>query len=67
VTGAPTLTRYQLAAMIDHTLLAPEATPKDIGALCAPDGKPATATTLTKLPATSRAATVVSVGDTHTA
>jgi deoxyribose-phosphate aldolase len=35
VTGAPTLTRYQLAAMIDHTLLAPEATPKDIDALCA--------------------------------
>ena len=35
MTGAPTLTRYQLAAMIDHTLLAPEATPKDIDALCA--------------------------------
>jgi deoxyribose-phosphate aldolase len=35
VTGAPALTRSQLAAMIDHTLLAPEATPKDIGALCA--------------------------------
>jgi deoxyribose-phosphate aldolase len=35
VTGALTLTRYQLAAMIDHTLLAPEATPKDIDALCA--------------------------------
>jgi len=29
------LTRSELAAMIDHTLLAPEATPKDIGALCA--------------------------------
>jgi deoxyribose-phosphate aldolase len=35
VTGAPTLTRNVLAAMIDHTLLAPEATPKDIDALCA--------------------------------
>jgi len=35
VTGAPTLTRNLLAAMIDHTLLAPEATPKDIDALCA--------------------------------
>ena len=31
----PTLTRSQLAAMIDHTLLAPEATPKDVAALCA--------------------------------
>ena len=35
MTGAPTLTRNVLAAMIDHTLLAPEATPKDIDALCA--------------------------------
>lgn len=35
MTGSPALTRSQLAAMIDHTLLAPEATPKDIGALCA--------------------------------
>jgi deoxyribose-phosphate aldolase len=35
VTGSPALTRSQLAAMIDHTLLAPEATPKDIRALCA--------------------------------
>jgi len=35
VTAAPSLTRNQLAAMIDHTLLAPEATPKDIDALCA--------------------------------
>ncbi len=32
---SPALTRSQLAAMIDHTLLAPEATPKDIQALCA--------------------------------
>ena len=29
------LTRSDLAAMIDHTLLAPEATPHDVGALCA--------------------------------
>ena len=35
MTGSPALTRSQLAAMIDHTLLAPEATPKDIQALCA--------------------------------
>jgi deoxyribose-phosphate aldolase len=35
VTTTPALTRSQLAAMIDHTLLAPEATPKDIQALCA--------------------------------
>lgn len=35
MTGSPTLTRSQLAAMIDHTLLAPEATPKDVAALCA--------------------------------
>jgi len=35
VTATPALTRNQLAAMIDHTLLAPEATPKDIDALCA--------------------------------
>jgi len=35
VTTSPALTRSQLAAMIDHTLLAPEATPKDIHALCA--------------------------------
>jgi deoxyribose-phosphate aldolase len=35
VTVSPALTRSQLAAMIDHTLLAPEATPKDIQALCA--------------------------------
>jgi deoxyribose-phosphate aldolase len=35
VTGSPTLTRRQLAAMIDHTLLAPEATEKDVAALCA--------------------------------
>ena len=35
MTAAPSLTRNQLAAMIDHTLLAPEATPKDIDALCA--------------------------------
>ena len=35
MTTSPALTRSQLAAMIDHTLLAPEATPKDIHALCA--------------------------------
>jgi deoxyribose-phosphate aldolase len=35
VTESPTLTRRQLAEMIDHTLLAPEATPKDVAALCA--------------------------------
>ncbi len=35
MTTFPALTRSQLAAMIDHTLLAPEATPKDIHALCA--------------------------------
>ena len=35
MTGAPMLTRNVLAAMIDHTLLAPEATPNDIDALCA--------------------------------
>ena len=35
MTATPALTRNQLAAMIDHTLLAPEATPKDIDALCA--------------------------------
>ncbi len=35
MTAFPTLTRNQLAAMIDHTLVAPEATPKDIQALCA--------------------------------
>jgi len=34
VTASPALTRDRLAAMIDHTLLAPEATPKDIHALC---------------------------------
>ncbi|HEY0718692.1 MAG TPA: deoxyribose-phosphate aldolase [Streptosporangiaceae bacterium] len=28
------LTRRQLAAMIDHTLLAPEATPRDVAVLC---------------------------------
>lgn len=32
--SAPTLTRAQLAAMIDHTLLAPEATEADVRALC---------------------------------
>ena len=36
-------------------------------ALCAPDGKPATAHTLISPPGSSRAATVVIVGDTHTA
>ena len=35
MTASPALTRSQLAAMIDHTLLAPEATAKDIRALCA--------------------------------
>ena len=35
MTTSPALTRSQLAAMIDHTLLAPEATPKDIHGLCA--------------------------------
>ena len=35
MTTSPALTRSQLAALIDHTLLAPEATPKDIRALCA--------------------------------
>ena len=35
MTTSPALTRSQLAAIIDHTLLAPEATPKDIHALCA--------------------------------
>ena len=35
MTGPETLTRRQLAAMIDHTLLAPEATGKDVAALCA--------------------------------
>ncbi len=35
MTTFPALTRSRLAAMIDHTLLAPEATPKDIHALCA--------------------------------
>jgi deoxyribose-phosphate aldolase len=35
VTTTPALTRSQLAAIIDHTQLAPEATPKDIEALCA--------------------------------
>ncbi len=34
MTASPALTRDRLAAMIDHTLLAPEATPKDIHALC---------------------------------
>ena len=36
-------------------------------AMCAPDGNPATAATRRVLPATSRAATAASVGDTHTA
>ena len=35
MTGPETLTRRQLAAMIDHTLLAPEATDRDVVALCA--------------------------------
>ena len=35
MTTSPALTRSQLAAIIDHTLLTPEATPKDIHALCA--------------------------------
>ena len=35
MTTSPALTRSQLAAMIDHTLLDPEATPKDIHGLCA--------------------------------
>ena len=39
MTATPALTRNQLAAMIDHTLLAPEATLKDIDALCAEAGK----------------------------
>jgi deoxyribose-phosphate aldolase len=34
MTSSQTMTRSQLAAMIDHTLLAPEATPKDVEALC---------------------------------
>jgi deoxyribose-phosphate aldolase len=35
VTVSPSLTRDELAAMIDHTLLAPEATVRDVAALCA--------------------------------
>ena len=35
MTGPETLTRRQLAAMIDHTLLAPEETERDVVALCA--------------------------------
>ena len=35
MTTSQAITRDQLAAMIDHTLLAPEATPEDIHALCA--------------------------------
>ena len=35
MTVSPSLTRDELAAMIDHTLLAPEATTRDVAALCA--------------------------------
>jgi deoxyribose-phosphate aldolase len=35
VTTTPPLTRSELASIIDHTLLAPEATPQDVAALCA--------------------------------
>jgi deoxyribose-phosphate aldolase len=35
VTASPPVTRDELAAMIDHTLLAPEATVRDVAALCA--------------------------------
>ncbi|HYZ56947.1 MAG TPA: deoxyribose-phosphate aldolase [Streptosporangiaceae bacterium] len=34
MTGAPSLTRNELAAMIDHTLLTPEATERDVVAFC---------------------------------
>jgi deoxyribose-phosphate aldolase len=35
MTASPSLTRSELAAMIDHTLLAPEATERDVAAFCA--------------------------------
>lgn len=35
MTVSPPLTRDELAAMIDHTLLAPEATEREVAALCA--------------------------------